>query len=72
MKSKAAMERAKEVEQTLVESGDIIRLGHGRVIRAKEFFVLPLEKQIELKHSVPRLGANHWWKGRPKRVGAKP
>jgi predicted PP-loop superfamily ATPase len=71
MKSKAAMERAKEVEQTLVESGDVIRLGHGRVIRAKDFFALPLEKQIELKHSVPRLAVNHWRKGRPKPTEVK-
>jgi len=66
MNDKEAKARAKEVEQTLVESGDVIRLGHGRVMRAKDFFALPLEKQLELKNSVPRLAANHWRGGRPK------
>jgi hypothetical protein len=65
MNDKLAKERAKEVEQTLVESGDVIRLGRSRVIGAKDFFALPLQKQTELKRSVPRLNANHWRKGRP-------
>jgi hypothetical protein len=66
MNDKEALARAKEIEQQLIDAGDVIRLGHGRVMRAKDFFALPLEKQIELKNSVPRVRADHWRKGRPK------
>jgi hypothetical protein len=48
-----------------IESGDLIRVREG-VMRAKDFFALPPEKQIELKQSVPRVRADHWRKGRPK------
>lgn len=66
MNHKEAQQRANEAERTLIESGDLILLGRGRVMRAKDFFALPLERQIELKRSVPRVQANHWRKGQPK------
>jgi hypothetical protein len=72
MNDKTAKERAKEAELTLVKSGDIILIGRGRVMRAKDFFALPLEKQIELKRSIPRLRADHWRKGQPKPTEVKP
>ena len=61
-----ARRRAKEIVQAQVDSGELIALGRNRVIRAKDFFALPLEKQIELKRSVPRVASDHWRKGQRK------
>jgi hypothetical protein len=66
MNGKIAKERAKEIVQHRIDAGEVIRLGRGHIISAKDFFALPLEKQIELKHSVPRLAADHWRKGQPR------
>jgi hypothetical protein len=66
MTDEEAKQRAKEIEQEMIDAGELIVLGRNRCISAKEFFALPLEKQIELKRSVSRVTRDHWRKGQPK------
>jgi hypothetical protein len=38
-----------------IKSGDEIQLGPNRVMKAKDFFALPLAKQIALKNQIAKL-----------------